>query len=111
MARLPSWRSLQSRRVRVEQPKADVLVGEFAAAEPQGDLDLVAFFEEAAHGPHFNVVIVIVDARAQLDLFDFDDLLPLARFGGFLLFKKSELAVIEKFANRRIGVGTNLDEV
>ena len=82
-----------------------------AAAEAQGHLDLVAFLEEAAHGAHLDFVIMVVDARAELDLLDLDDLLPLALLGGFLLLEKAEFAEVENFADRRLGVGNDLDEI
>ena len=86
-------------------------MGHFAAAEAERHFDFVAFFEEAAHGLHLGIVIMIVDAGAKLDLLDFDDLLLLAGFGGFLLFEEAELPVVEDLANRRIGGGDDLDEV
>src|SRR6516162_6850559 len=82
-----------------------------AATETQGHLDLVAFLEESAHGFHFHVVIMVVDAGAELDLFDLDDLLPLASLIGFLLLEKSEAAVIEDLADRRGGIRGELDEI
>ena len=54
---------------------------------------------------------MLVDAGAQLDLLDFDDLLLLARFGGLLLLEKAEFAVIENFADGRLGGRNDLDEV
>jgi len=54
---------------------------------------------------------VIVDHRTELDLLDLDDFLALARFGGLLLRGIFELPVIEKFADRRIGVRRNFHEV
>jgi hypothetical protein len=83
----------------------------FAAAEPQCYFDLVAFFEKSLHRPHFHVVIVIVDHRPQLDLFDLDDLLLLARFGRFLLRLIFVFAVIENFADRRNRIGCDLDQI
>jgi hypothetical protein len=54
---------------------------------------------------------VIVDHRTELDLLDFDDLLFLAGFGGFLLRRIFELPVIHDLANGRIGIGRNLDQI
>ena len=76
-----------------------------AAAEAQGDLDLVAFLEEAPDRLHLHVVVVIVDHRAHLDLLDLDDLLLLAGLGGLLLFLIFEFAVVEDLADRRLGIG------
>src|SRR3546814_15896350 len=83
----------------------------FAPAEPEGQLDLVSFFEEAAHVPHLDIVIVTVDARPHLDLFDLDDLLPLAGLVLLLLRLVLEAAEVEDLAHRRIAVAGHLDEV
>src|ERR1700704_2208718 len=69
----------------VQKLGADLLMGHFAAAIAQGDLDLVAFLEETLHGAHLHFVIVVVDHRPELDLLDLDHLLLLAGFGCFLL--------------------------
>ena len=62
-----------------------------AAAEAQRDLDLVAFLEEAPHGLHLDLVVVVVDARAELDFLDLDGLLLLAGLGGLLLLVELNL--------------------
>jgi hypothetical protein len=54
---------------------------------------------------------VIVDARAEFDFLDLDDLLFLLGLVLFLLFFVFELAEIEDLADRRIGVGRDLDQV
>jgi hypothetical protein len=51
---------------------------------------------------------VIVDHRPQLDLLDLDDLLLLARFGGFLLRLIFVFAEIENLADRRDRVWRDL---
>ena len=48
---------------------------------------------------------------AQLDFLDLDDLLALALLGRFLLLEEAELSEIEDFADRRSGVGDDLDEI
>ena len=83
----------------------------FTAAEAQGDLHLVAFVEEPFHGFHLGFVVVIVDARTQLDFLDLDHLLALARFGGFLLLRETELTVIKNLTDRRAGVRNDLNQV
>src|SRR5690348_6219114 len=45
---------------------ADFLMRQFAAAKAHRDLHLVAFLDEFEHAAHLHVVIVVVDARAQL---------------------------------------------
>ena len=72
-----------------------------AASEAQGHLDLVAFLEEAANRAHLHVVVVDVDIRAHLDLFDLDGALLLARLGGLFLRLIFVFAVIEDLAHRR----------
>ena len=86
-------------------------MGHFTAAKSQGNLDLVAFLEEPAHRAHLNVVVVIVDAGAHLDLLQLDHFLVLAGFGGFLLFLVFEFAVVHDFADRRVRVRRNLHQV
>ena len=54
---------------------------------------------------------MVVDAGPQLDFLDFDDLLALALLGRLLLLEEAELAEIEDFADRRRGVGDDLDEI
>src|SRR4051794_26698035 len=95
----------------VEQLGADLLVGHLAATVAQGDLDLVAFLEEALHRAHLHVIVVIVDHRPQLDLLDLDDLLFLAGFRGFLLRRILELPVVHDLANGRIVVRRNLHQI
>src|SRR3984957_19407691 len=95
----------------VEQLVAELLVGHFAAAEPQRDLDLIAFFEESLDRAHLHLVVVIVDHRPQLDLLDLDDLLLLARLGGFLLRLIFVFAEIEDFADRRDRIRRDLDQI
>jgi hypothetical protein len=54
---------------------------------------------------------VLVDARAVLDLFDLDDVGLLPRFTGLLFLFVLQLASIEDPYDRRIGTGTDLDEI
>src|SRR5258708_21204170 len=82
---------------------------QLAAAEAHGHLDLVAFLDEFEHAAHLDVVVVVVDAGAQLDLLDLDDLLLLARLVAALLLLVFELAEIEDLDHRRVGVGGALD--
>src|SRR4029453_14469895 len=86
------------------------LVHHLAAAEAQGDLHLVALFQEAHHRTHLDLEVVVVDARPQLDLLNLDHPLLLARGVLLLLFLIFPLAEIEDLADRRIGVGGVLHE-
>ena len=54
---------------------------------------------------------MIVDGRAQLDLLDLDDLLLLARLGGFFLHFVFVFAVIHQLAHGRFGIGRNFDQI
>ena len=63
------------------------------------------------HGAQFHLVIVLVDIGADFHLLDFDDLLFLAGFVALFLLFVFELAVIENFRHRRLGIGADLDEV
>src|SRR5690606_39552157 len=42
---------------------AEMLVGHFSGAEPQGDLHIVALVEVTLYGPHFYVVVLFIDSR------------------------------------------------
>jgi len=54
---------------------------------------------------------VVVDHRPELDLLDLDDLLFLAGFGLLLLLLEPVFAVVQDLADRRHGVGRNLDQI
>jgi hypothetical protein len=68
-------------------------------------------FEEALDGLHLDLIIVVVDHRAHLDLLDLNDLLLLAGLGGLLLFLEFVLAVIEDFGNRGNRVRRDFDQI
>ena len=48
-------------------------MGHFPATEPHRHLDLIAFAKELDHRAHLHIVIMAVDVRTHLDLFDLDD--------------------------------------
>jgi len=54
---------------------------------------------------------VNVDVRPHLDLLDLDGALLLARLGGLFLRLIFVFAVVENFADRRLGIRRDLDEV
>lgn len=91
--------------------KTQLLVGHFTPPEPQRDFDLVAFVDELVHRPHFHVVVMLFDIRSELDFLDLDDLLFFPRFVLTLLRFILVFAVIENLADRRRGIGRNLDQV
>src|SRR6266576_4158723 len=90
---------------------AELLVRQLAPAEPHRYFDLVALFDELVHAAHLDRVIVVIDARAQLDFLNLDDLLLFAGFVLFLLLFVFELAVIEDFTDGRIGVWRDLHKI
>ena len=86
-------------------------MGHLAATEAERHLDLVPLLEEPHDRAHLDFVVVVIDARPELDLLDFDDLLALARLGRLFLLEEAVLPEIEDLANRRRGVGDDLDQV
>src|SRR3546814_1497535 len=84
--------------------QAELGMAHLAAAEAHGHLHLVAFAEEVEDLLHLHVEIMIVNVRTHLDLFDFLRLLALAREVRLFLRLIFELADVEEFAHRRIGV-------
>jgi hypothetical protein len=69
-------------------------VSDFSAAEADGELHLVALFEEPAHVFGLEIEIVIVGLRAELDLLERDLRLPFAGVGLPLLLFVLELAEV-----------------
>jgi hypothetical protein len=54
---------------------------------------------------------VVVDHRAELDLLNLDDLLFLAGLGLLFLLLEPVFAIVQDLADRRHGVGRNLDQI
>src|SRR3954469_11476462 len=90
---------------------AELLVRQFAPAEPHGDFDLVAFLDELVHAAHLDCVVMVVDARTQLDFLDLYNLLLFAGLVLLFLFFVLELSEIEDLADRRISVGRDFNKV
>src|SRR5690606_12419468 len=90
---------------------AELLVAHLAAAEADVDLDLVALLQEAAHVAQLDLVVAFVGDRAELEFLDLDLLRLLLRLVGLFLLFEAELAEVHDLADRRIGVGLDLDEV
>src|SRR5215216_3199122 len=82
-----------------------------AAAEHDRDLDLRARVQEPLHVALLRLVVVISDLRSHLDFLDMDLRLVLARRLRLLLLLVPVLAVVHDPGDRRIGVGSDLDEV
>src|SRR5207249_9155767 len=85
--------------------------GHLAAPEHDRQLDLRPFLEEALHMLHLGVVVVRVDLRAELHLFDDDVRRSFSRFLAPLVLLVLVLAEVHDLADRRFGVGCDLDEV
>src|SRR3546814_2466440 len=90
---------------------AEFLVAHLAAAEADVDLELVAHFQELAHLAQLDLVVAFIGDRAELDLLDLDLLGLLLGLVGLLLLVEPELAEVHDLADRRIGVGLDLDQV
>lgn len=82
-----------------------------AAAQHDGDLDLVAIPKEALDVFHLEIVVMDADLRPELDLFDLDLLLVLLGFVVLLVLFVQELAVVGDLAHGGVRRGRNLDEV
>ena len=83
----------------------------YRAAKEDRRLHLVAVFQEALDMFLLELVIVLVDLRAKLDLLDLDHLLVLARLARPLLLLVLILPEIHDAADRRDRRGRNLDQV
>lgn len=94
-----------------QQLAAQILVCHLTTAKAQGDFDFVAIVQKLEHVPHFDLIVICIGVRSELDLFDLDDLLLFARFGFALLRLVFEFAEIHDLAHGRVGVGRDLDQV
>jgi len=86
-------------------------VGHLTTAEPQRDLYLVTIVQKLEHVTHFDLIVIGICVRSELDLFDLDDLLLFAGFRFALLGLVFEFAEIHDLAHGRIGIGRDLDQV
>jgi hypothetical protein len=82
-----------------------------AAAEHDGDLDLVPVDEEAAGVSELRLQIVVVDVRAQLDLLDRDPAFLLPCLAGLLRGLEAVLAPVHDPHDDGARVGSHLDEI
>src|SRR5690606_22225920 len=90
---------------------ADLRVRDLAPAEEDDRLHLVSIGQEALDVALLELVIVLVDLRAELDFLHLDGLLVLPRLALALLFRVLVLPVIGDPAHGRRGGGRHLDEV
>jgi len=83
----------------------------FAAPESHFDLDFVALFQESAGGPHPDLKIVVVGARAYPHFLNLGDMLVFLRVAGSLVGLEFEFPEVGNTAHGRLGRGGNLNEV
>jgi hypothetical protein len=95
----------------LEQLAAEIGVCHLAAAEAEGNLDLVALFDEALDALGLEVHIVLVGLGAEAHLFQQNDLLVLPRLAILLLLLVLEPAVVQEPADRRDRGRSYFDEV
>src|SRR5437773_3627487 len=95
----------------LENAPPDLGMRHLAAAEEDRRLDLVAVFEEALDVLLLELVVVLVDFRAEFDLLDLDHLLVLAGLARALLLLVLVLPEIHDAADRRHGRRRDLDQV
>lgn len=79
--------------------------------EHQGHLHLVSLFEEAPRMADLRLEVVLVDARAELDFLELDDVLLLARLAGHLGLLELELAEVHDADHRRTSQRSDLDQI
>ena len=90
---------------------AQALVDDFASAKPQRGLDAVAFAGEAASVSQLDAVIGVADGEPKLDFLDFDLFLSRPRLVLFFALPIFQFAVIQNFANRRVGGVRDFDQI
>lgn len=91
--------------------QTEFLVRHFTTTEAQGDLALVAFFQEALEIAQLDLVVILVGAGAELDLLDLHLLLLESGFVGLLLFLILELAEIHQLAHGRHSHRCDFDQI
>jgi hypothetical protein len=95
----------------LQDATADLGMRHLASTEEDRRLDLVAFLEEALDVLLLELIIVLVDLRAKLDLLHQNDFLVLFRLPRALLFLVLVLAEVHDPADRRVGRRRNLNQV
>ena len=90
---------------------AQILVCHLSTAEAQGNLDLIAVLQKLEHIAHLDVIVMRIGVGPELDLFDLDDLLLPTSFAFAFLLLVLELAKIHDFADRRVRVGRNFNQI
>lgn len=95
----------------VQQFQTKLLVGHFAAPKAQGHLDLIALAQKLQHRPHFDVIVMLVRTRTELDFLDLNNVLLFAGFCLTLLLLILEFAKVHDLADRRLRIRRDFDKV
>jgi hypothetical protein len=88
-----------------------MLVGHLAAAETKGDFHLVTFLEKAGDGAGLHIIVMGVDIRADLDLFELGRTLLLLGRGFLLALLEAQLAIIEYLDDRSFLSSGDFDQI
>jgi hypothetical protein len=95
----------------IEERFAQIRVGHLAAAEEDGQLDLISGIEELRGLPTFGFEVMVIDLGPDANLFQLDDMLMAAGLTLFAALLVSKLAVVHEPADGWHGVGRHLDQV
>ena len=95
----------------LEHLRTKFLVRHLTAAETQSDLHLVTSLDELADILHFDLIVVFINVRTELDFLNVDNLLLLAGFVGAFLGLILEFTEIQDLANRRVNIRLYFNEV
>jgi len=104
-------RLLEVRRNPVHNSLGDILVRNLASPEHHRHFGFVPFVQKLADALDFEFVVMRLDLRPELDLFDRRNSLVLAGFGTLFLLLILELAVVHDAAHGRSRLRRNLHEV
>lgn len=94
-----------------QQLLAKVDVGDFPSTKLYNGLHAVALFEKADRVILFEVVVMIVGVRAELQFLHLDDVLLLLGFVLFLFVLILPLAIVHRFRHGWLGGGSNDNQV
>lgn len=86
-------------------------MGHFATPKTQGHLNLIAFAQKLQHRAHFDVIVMLVCTGAELDFFDFNDVLLFAGLSLTLLLLILEFAEVHDLADRWLRVRRDFDQI
>ena len=94
-----------------QQLHSEVLPHDFASAKPDRRFDAVALLQEAGGVSQFHSVVGVADGKAEFDLLDSCGSVLSARLVPALAFLILVLAVVQDFADDRLGVGGHFHQV